>query len=171
MQQRFSMPCIDAPTISPSRLMRLRSRQASCMTGSAPHALSAIATASGEACACAAALSVALTASRNACMGESWRWISGNPPPSIVGISAVTTKRPALSFASSVDIPPRPPRRGRLVAAGHEVAPRRRALQAVVDGRAQVVDVRAPHGELLGAVVGLHPHAPHLRLHLAVAVR
>ncbi len=42
---------------------RLRSRQVSCMTGSMPSCLSAIATASGDACACADVLSVAFIAS------------------------------------------------------------------------------------------------------------
>src|SRR3954454_5703949 len=168
MQQMFSMPCIAAPTISPWRFRRLRSRQASCITGSIPQALSAIATASGDAWACAAALSVALTASTQAFMGASWRWISGKPPPSIVGISAVTTKRPAVSLSSRADIPAR---RRVLVAPGHEVAPRGRAVEAVVDRRAQLVDVRAPDRQLLGPLVGLQPHAAHLGLDLAVAVR
>src|SRR4051794_20140846 len=171
MQLMFSMPCIAAPTISASRFSRLRSRHASCMTGSTPQALSAIATARGEACACAAALSVALIASTHAFIGASWRWISGEPPPSIVGISAVTTKSPASSFRSRRDISRRPSGRGLLVAAGHEVAPRRRALEAIVDRWAQAVDVRAPDRELLGPVVGLDPHAAHLRLDLAAAVR
>src|SRR3954453_2873812 len=168
MQLMFSMPCIAAPTISPSRFKRLRSRHASCMTGSTPHAFSAIDTASGDACACAAALSVALTASTHAFMGASWRWISGKPPPSIVGISAVTTKRPALSLSSRADIPAR---RGVLVPAGHEVAPRGRAVEAVVDRRAQLVDVRPEDRQLLGPLVGLQPDAAHLGLDLAVAVR
>src|SRR3954452_413485 len=168
MHETFSIPCIAAPTISASRFRRLRSRQASCMTGSTPHALSAIDTARGEACACAAALSVALIASTHAFIGASWRWISGKPPPSIVGISAVTTKRPALSLSSRPDIPAR---RGVLVPAGDEVAPRRRALEAVVDRRAQLVDVRPEDRQLLGALVGLQPHAAHLGLDLAVAVR
>ena len=55
--------------------------------------------------------------------------------------------------------------------AAQQVAPRRRALQAVVDRRAQVVDVRAPDRQLLGPRVGLDPHAAHLGLDLAVAVR
>ena len=96
MQLMFSMPCIAAPTISAWRLRRLRSRHASCMTGSTPHAFSAIATARGEAWAWAAGLSVAFTASTHAFIGASWRWISGKPPPSIVGISAVTTNSPAV---------------------------------------------------------------------------
>src|SRR5919112_4663733 len=171
MQLMFSMPCIAAPTISPSRFSRLRSRQASCMTGSTPHALTAIATAKGEACAWAAALSVALTASTHAFIGASWRWISGKPPPSMVGISAVTTNRPALSFSSRRDIPAGLPAGRRvLVAPGERVAPRRRPVQAVVDGRAQAMDVRAPHGQALGALVGLEPHAAHLGLDLAGAV-
>src|SRR3954447_23924568 len=171
MHEMFSIPCMAAPTISASRFRRLRSRQASCMTGSTPDALSAIETARGEACACAAGLSVAFTASTQAFIGASWRWISGKPPPSIVGISAVTTKSPAVNFASRRDISRRPSGRGVLVPAGHEVAPRGRALEAVVDRRAEAMDVRAPDGQLLGAVVGLHPDAAHLGLDLAVAVR
>src|SRR3954469_23783916 len=171
MQLMFSMPCIAAPTISAWRLRRLRSRQASCMTGSTPHAFRAIETARGEACACAAGLSVAFTASTQAFIGASWRWISGKPPPSIVGISAVTTKSPAVSFASRCDISRGPSGRGPLVAPGQRVAPRRRALEAVVDRRPELVDVRPPDGELVRAVVGLHPDAAHLGLDLAVAVR
>src|SRR3954447_26245643 len=171
MQLMFSMPCIAAPTISPCRFRRLRSRQASCMTGSTPQSLSAIDTARGEAWACAAGLSVAFTASTQAFIGASWRWISGKPPPSMVGISAVTTKSPAPSLRSRRDISRRPSGRGLLVAPGQRVAPRRRALEAVVDRRPERVDVRPPDRQLLGAVVGLHPDAAHLRLDLAVAVR
>src|SRR3954453_8570339 len=170
-QQMFSMPCIAAPTISDCSASRFRSRQTSCMIGSAPHAFSAIATASGEACAWAEVLSVALNASTHAFIGASWRWISGEPPPSITGISAVTTKRPALSFRSRLGIPARRPAgRDVLVAAGDEVAPRGCAVQAVVARRAQAVDVRAPDRDVLGALVGLQPHAAHLGLDLAVAV-
>src|SRR3954452_14434763 len=89
----------------------------------------------------------------------------------MVGISAVTTNSPAVSLASRRDISGPPPGRHVLVAAGDEVAPRRRAVQAVVDRRAQPVDVRAEDGEVLGAVVGLQPHAAHLGLDLARAVR
>src|SRR5215210_1816463 len=168
MQLMFSMPCSAAPTISASSARRLRSRQASCMTGSTPHALSASATASGDAWACAAALSVALTASTHAFIGASWRSTSAKPPPSMTGISAVTTNCPALSFCSRPDIPAGlPAGRRALVAAGDRIAPGRRPVQAVVDGRAQLVDVRAPDRQALGALVGLEPHAPHLRLDLA----
>src|SRR4051794_10953318 len=172
MQLMFSMPCIDAPTISASRFRRLRSRHASCMTGSTPDARSAIDTARGEACACAAGLSVAFTASTQAFIGASWRWISGKPPPSMVGISAVTTNSPAASLRSRRDISARRPSgRDVLVAPGHEVAPRRRAVQAVVDRRPQAVDVRSPYRQLVGALGGLQPDTAHLGLDLAVAVR
>ncbi len=60
----FSIPCIDAPTMSASSASRFRSRQTSCMIGSTPSSRRAIATASGDAWACAAVLSVALAASR-----------------------------------------------------------------------------------------------------------
>ena len=50
--------------MSACRARRLRSRQVSCMIGSAPSERSAIATASGAACARAEGLSVALIASR-----------------------------------------------------------------------------------------------------------
>ena len=59
----FSIPCRAAPAMSASSASRLRSRQTSCMTGSIPSCFSAIATASGEAWACAAVLSVAFAAS------------------------------------------------------------------------------------------------------------
>ncbi len=52
-QQTFSIPCSAAPARSASSASRFRSRQVSCMTGSMPSCFSAIATASGEACACA----------------------------------------------------------------------------------------------------------------------
>ena len=122
---RFSMPCIEAPTISDCSASRLRSRQTSCMIGSTPHCFSAMATASGEACACAAVLSVALTASSQSCMGASWRRTSARPPPSIAGISAVITRWPARSLSSSVGMPAR---RRAPVASGDEVLPRRGAL-------------------------------------------
>ena len=47
----FSIPCSAAPAISASSARRFRSRQVSCMIGSIPSCSSAIATASGEACA------------------------------------------------------------------------------------------------------------------------
>jgi len=59
----FSIPCSAAPAISASSAIRLRSRQVSCMTGSMSSCLSAMETASGDACACAAVLSVAFVAS------------------------------------------------------------------------------------------------------------
>ena len=64
------------------------------MTGSAPACISPMDTASGEQWACAEGLSVALKASTNARIGSSWRSISAWPPPSITGISAVTTNSP-----------------------------------------------------------------------------
>src|SRR3954465_8390707 len=85
----------------------------------------------------------------------------------MVGISAVTTNSPAVSFASRRDIPRPPSGRDRLVATGDQVAPRRRAVKAVVDRRAQTMDVRAPDRQVLGALVGFEPHAAHLGLDLA----
>src|SRR6185312_5060249 len=96
--------------------------------------------------------------------------ISAWPPPSITGSSAVTTNSPASSFRSRVDIR-RPPGGRPLVAAGDQVDPRRGALQAVVDRRPQVVDVVAPHRQLLRALVRVEPYAAHLGLDLAVSVR
>src|ERR1700759_3489000 len=93
--------------------------------------------------------------------------ISAWPPPSITGSSAVTTNSPASSFRSRVDIRC-PPGRRLLVAAGDQVDPRRGALQAVVDRRAQVVDVVAPHRQLLRALKRPEPNAAHLWLDLAV---
>ncbi len=64
-----------------------------------------------------------------------------------------------------------PPPLGDLpVAAAEQVQPRRGALEAVVDRRADVVDVAAPQRQALRALVGLEPHAAHLGLDLAVAV-
>src|ERR1700748_262822 len=97
--------------------------------------------------------------------------ISACPPPSITGTSAVTTNSPASSLRSRFDIRDRrPPGRGLLVSAGDQGDPRRGALEAVVDRRTQVVDVVAPHRQLLRALVGSQPHAAHLRLYLAVTV-
>src|SRR3954449_12577884 len=90
----------------------------------------------------------------------------------MVGISAVTTNSPAASLRSRRDISARRPSgRDVLVAPGHEVAPRRRAVQAVVDRRPQAVDVRSPYRQLVGALGGLQPDTAHLGLDLAVAVR
>ena len=50
------------------------------MTGSTPSCLSAIATASGEACACAAVLSVALTASTHGSNGSTRSRTASSPP-------------------------------------------------------------------------------------------
>src|ERR1700744_2242103 len=106
-------------------------------------------------------------------MYSSWRCSSAWPPPSITGISAVTTNSPASSLVSSALIRSgfrRPPGRDLLVAAGREVDPRRVALQLVVDRRSQLVDVAAPQRQSLRALHRLDPHAAHLRLDLAVAV-
>src|SRR5437588_1233106 len=62
-----------------------------------------------------------------------------------------------------------PPLRRLLVAPGHEVAPGGGAREAVVDGRAHVVDLVGP-GKPARALDGLEPDAAHLRLHLAMAV-
>ena len=62
-QEMFSMPCSAAPTMSAWIARRFLSRQTTCMIGSTPSIFSAMATARLEACACAAVLSVALTAS------------------------------------------------------------------------------------------------------------
>src|SRR5579884_426454 len=102
-------------------------------------------------------------------MGSSWRRTSGRPPPSMTGISAVTTNWRASSLRSSSDIAVagRPACRGLAIAAGHEVHPGGRAAQAIVHRRAQIVDVRAPDRDVLGALHGLQPHAAHLGLDLA----
>src|SRR5438093_1440300 len=57
-----------------------------------------------------------------------------------------------------------------LVALRHVVAPRRRAPEAVVDGRPEVVDLLRPR-QLLRALDCFQPDAAHLRLDLAAAVR
>src|SRR5205823_3084541 len=72
---------------------------------------------------------------------------------------------PAIS-ASSRDIPAL---RRLLVAARVQVDPRRGSLEAVVDGRADVVDLVRPR-EAARALDGLDPDAAHLGLHLAVPV-
>ena len=66
-------------------------------------------TASGEQCACAEGLSVALKASTNGRIGSSWRRISAWPPPSITGSSAVTTNSPRVELALKLRHPRPPP--------------------------------------------------------------
>ena len=70
----FSMPCIAAPTISDCERepVAVPADELHHRLDAAP-ASGAIATASGEACACAAVLSVALTASTHGRIGASWR--------------------------------------------------------------------------------------------------
>src|SRR5215218_6980590 len=165
-QRMFSTPWSAAPAMSACSASRLRSRQTSCITGSIPRSSRAMATATGDACACAAVLSVALTASTYGSNGSNRSLTASRSPPSTARSSAVTTRRPALSAASSLDIPPR---RCLVVAAGYEVPPRRRAPEAVVDGRADVVELRRPR-QAPGALVRLQPNALHLGLHLTAAV-
>ncbi|CAB4712164.1 unannotated protein [freshwater metagenome] len=57
------IPCSDAPIMSDSIARRFLSRQTICMMGSKPCAFIAIAVVVFDACACAAGLSVAFTAS------------------------------------------------------------------------------------------------------------
>ena len=68
-----------------------------------------------------------------------------------------------------------PAGRGAAIALAEEVRPRRRVLEPVVDGRAKVVVLLAPGlrqtGHVIGALVALEPHALHLGLDLAMAVR
>src|SRR4051794_41887534 len=81
----------------------------------------------------------------------------------MVGISAVTTNSPAASLRSRRDISARRPSgRDVLVAPGHEVAPRRRAVQAVVGRRPQAGGVRAPYPEAVGGARGPPPEPPPL---------
>src|SRR3954454_9986507 len=167
-QQMFWMPCSAAPAISAWSASRLRSRQVSCMTGSMPSCFSAIAIESGDACACAEVLSVALTASTQSSYGWKWPCTASSPPESTVRSSAVRTKRPSASASSSLDIR-LPALRRQLVALREEVLPRRGAPETVVDGRAQVVDLLGP-GQLSRALDRLHPHTAPLRLDLAMAV-
>src|SRR3954471_25000056 len=84
----------------------------------------------------------------------------------MVRSSEVTTKRPAASASSSLDMPPL---RRPAVALGEEVDPRGGDLEAVVDGRAKVVDLVRPRW-VRCAFHGLDPDAAHLGLDLAVAV-
>src|SRR5438132_3857526 len=152
--------------MSASSPSRLRSRHTSCITGSTPSCLSAIATASADACACAAVVSVALTASPYSSKGAKRSCTAASPPASIVSSSAVRTSPPAAIRCSSLDMPPG---RRLLVAAGEQVAPRRRVPEAVIDRRPQVIELLAPR-QLLRALVALQPDAAHLGLHLAAAV-
>src|SRR5579862_5690784 len=86
----------------------------------------------------------------------------------MTGSSAVTTNSPASSLLSRRDI--RPSRRNLAVAARGEIQPRRASLQPVVDRGAKVVDLPAEHRQTLGPLVGLQPHAPHLRSDLACPI-
>src|SRR6266851_4691862 len=136
------------------------------MTGSIPSCLSAIETATGEACACAEVLSVALTASTQGSYGSKRSRTASRPPELIVSSSAVTTNRPPAIASSSFDMPTR----WRLpVALGQEVAPRGCSPEAVVHRRAQVVDLLRPR-QLARALDRLQPHAAHFRNHLAATI-
>src|SRR3954447_13102702 len=75
-------------------------------------------------------------------------------------------KRPAAIASSSLDTPPL---WGDLVALRHQVRPRRRVPQSVVDRLTDVRNLVRPR-RFRRPLDGLHPDAPHLRLHLAVAV-
>src|ERR1035441_9236038 len=89
----------------------------------------------------------------------------------MTGSSAVTTNSRAASLRSRGVIRARRPAGGNSpVTSADQVAPGRSALERVVDRRAQVVDLAAPQGQALGALVGLQPYAAHLRFDLAVAV-
>ncbi len=107
-QQMFSMPCIAAPTRSACSASRLRSRQVSCMIGSTPALISADRDRERRA-----------VGVRRRVVGRVERVDEGPhrlelaldsawPPPSITGISAVTTNSPASSLRSRFDIRPPP---------------------------------------------------------------
>ena len=98
----FSIPYIAAPISSASSPSRLRSRQASCMIGSAPTWRRAIDTASGEQWACAAGLSVALKASTNGAHRLELALDLGVAAAVDTGISAVTTNSPAAQLVLKV---------------------------------------------------------------------
>src|SRR5207248_2333381 len=121
----------------------------------------------GDACACADVLSVALTASTQVSNGSNRSRTASSPPESIVSSSAVTTNRPSVIASSSLDIPS-----GRRlpVSLRREVPPRRRAPQTVVDGRTDVVNLLAPR-QTARTLDGFEPDAAHLRLDLTAAVR
>src|SRR5262249_26290347 len=163
----FSIPCRAAPAISASSPSRFRSRHVSCSTGSIPSCWSAIATASGEACAWAEVLSVAFVASTYSANGSNRSRTASKPPESTVWSSDVTANRPPVSASSSRDMPPL---RRLLVASRREVDPGGRTDEPVVDRRPHVVDLVRPR-QPSGALDGLEPDAAHLRLHLAVPVR
>src|SRR3954462_14925577 len=96
----------------------------------------AIATATLDACACAAVLSVALQASIHGSYCSSFWRTASMPPPSTTGSSPVITRPSPASLRSSSDmpllVPLGLPALGRLaVALGHEVDPRRRVLEPV----------------------------------------
>src|SRR5439155_1397850 len=74
---------------------------------SIPSCLSAIETATGEACACAEVLSVALTASTQGSYGSKRSLTASSPPELIVSSSAVKTNRPPAIASSSFDMPTR----------------------------------------------------------------
>src|SRR4051794_24421551 len=179
-QEMFSMPCSAAPTMSAWIARRFLSRQTTCMIGSTPSILIAMATATLEACACAAVLSVALTASTQGAYCSSLARTASRPPPSTIGSSPVITMPSPASFRSSSDMPLAVasglPARGRpAVALAQEVGPRGRVLEPVVDRRAHVVVFLAPvlrkPGHALGALESLEPDTAHLGLDLAVPVR
>ena len=143
-QQMFSIPCSAAPTMSACSASRLRSRQVSCMIGSTPSARSAIATASGEACARADGLSVALTASRWA--RDRLELRRDRVQPAAVDHRQLAGDHELARGELTLERRHRriPAGRGLVVAAAEQVGPRRGPLERVVDRRAQLVDVAAP---------------------------
>src|SRR5207244_10234651 len=136
------------------------------MTGSIPSCLSAIETATGEACACAEVLSVALTASTQGSYGSKRSLTASSPPELIVSSSAVKTNRPPAIASSSFDMPTR---WRLLVALGQEVAPGGGPPEPVVHRRAEAVGLFRPR-QLGPPLDRLPPPAAHLRGHLAATV-
>src|SRR5215211_6759272 len=186
MHTTLRTPSAAAPSRSACRASRFRSRQTSCITGSTPMSRSSRAAAIAAMCAWAALLSVQFTASTFPRRVPASSATRAGSAESLVWSSAVTTNSPACSRrcrwlrgAPSVirrDSRPGslsrsgPPPRHVPVAPRHQVLPRRRPLQAPVDGRLHVLDVVAPQRKAPRALPRGDPDALHLGHHLAAPV-
>ena len=95
------MPSAAAPSMSPWSARRLRSRTVNCNTGSMPFLAMMAAQASADIWTLAPAPSVTLTASTSPFRQATLSITAASLAPSGGVVSAVTTKAPAASLASS----------------------------------------------------------------------
>ena len=177
----FSTPCSAAPTMSAWIASRFLSRQTTCRIGSMPSACSAIATATLEACACAAVLSVALTASTHGSYCSSF-WRTASMPAAVdhgqLARDHEAARPPACARARTCLL--RRPRASSPRASAGRACSAKLAHEDVflsrlsTGGRMWLYSSRqcwGSAGHVIGALVALQPHAAHLGLDLAVPVR